>query len=139
MDDLISRQQIYKNYQSICTDVACLECPFLASDHVCRVEQLIESQPYVNTDLHDYSTELWRRAYERGKSEAQRWIPVTEDALPEYGQYCLVTFERQDKKRRIVSISVCYVQKEGFWSDTPFEYRVVAWMLLPEAWKGGTE
>ena len=67
---------------------------------------------------------------------AQQWIPVTE-RLPEYGEKVLVTFYNKDIGRRLIGISYCYVQKEGFFSDTPFDYAPVAWCELPEPWKGG--
>ena len=60
---------------------------------------------------------------------AQRWIPCSE-RLPEYGAECLVTFS--DDVLQIVGLSRCFAQKEGFWTEQPFGYEVIAWMPLPE-------
>lgn len=67
---------------------------------------------------------------------AQQWIPVTE-RLPEYGDKVLVTFRNKYIDRTTIGVSRCYVQKEGFFSDQPFDYAAVAWMPLPAPWEGG--
>lgn len=64
---------------------------------------------------------------------AQQWIPVTE-RLPEYDEKVIVT-KKVEGRPDTVDISYCYVQKEGFWSDTGFAAKVVAWMPLPEPFK----
>lgn len=68
-------------------------------------------------------------------SAEPRWIPVTE-RLPGYGEKVLVTFHNKYIDRTTIGVSSCYVQKEGFFSDTPFDYAPIAWMPLPEPWKG---
>ena len=63
------------------------------------------------------------------------WIPVTE-RLPDVG--CEVLVEMDDK----VSISIGYVDPCGWWFvDFSTEERddVIAWMPLPEPYKGVTE
>lgn len=65
----------------------------------------------------------------------QRWIPVSE-RLPGYGEQVVVNFRNEQIGRNRIGVSYCYVQKEGFFSEVPFEYKVVAWRPLPEPWKG---
>ena len=60
-----------------------------------------------------------------------KWIPVTE-ALPEYGEKCLVLFKLISHNDFHISTSYCYVQKEGFWSDCGRDYKATHWMPLPE-------
>ena len=72
------------------------------------------------------------------ESVGMRWIPVTE-RLPEYGNKVLVTFRNKYNGRTTIGVSYCYVQKEGFFSDRPFDYVAIAWMPVPEPWKGGEE
>lgn len=65
---------------------------------------------------------------------AQQWIPVSE-RLPGYGEQVVANFRNEQISRNRIGVSYCYVQKEGFFSDVPFEYKVVAWMPLPDPWK----
>ena len=68
---------------------------------------------------------------------AQQWIPCSE-RLPEYdGEMYLVTDYCEQINRRRIHISYCYVNREGFWSDVPVGYKVIAWMPLPEPYKDG--
>ena len=66
------------------------------------------------------------------------WIPCSE-RLPLYGEKCLVDFKLMSGIDHHISVSYCYVQKEGFWSDTPFQYKAIAWMPLPEPYGGEQE
>lgn len=68
-------------------------------------------------------------------AEAVRWIPCGE-RLPAYGEKCLVTFALNSSNYKKVAVSYCYVQKEGFWSDTGRDYKAVAWMPLPKPYCG---
>lgn len=62
----------------------------------------------------------------------QRWIPCSE-RLPEYdGEMYLVTDYCEQINRKRLHVSYCYVNREGFWSDVPMGYKVIAWMPLPE-------
>lgn len=67
-----------------------------------------------------------------------QWIPVSE-RLPEYGEQVVVNFHNEQIGRNRIGVSYCYVQKEGFFSDVPFEYKVVAWMPLPEPYQEGEQ
>ena len=85
--------------------------------------------------LHSGDKLLFADKALRDLPSAQRWIPVTE-RLPEYGDKVLVTFRNKYIDRTTIGVSRCYVQKEGFFSDRPFDYVAVAWMPLPEPWEG---
>ena len=106
MDDLISRQAVYEILERY--------------DSTADVDA-------IRMDVEDLSS-----AQERKK----RWIPC-EERLPEYdGEMYLVTDYCEQINRRRLHISYCYVNREGFWSDVPMGYKVVAWMPLPEPYKG---
>lgn len=64
------------------------------------------------------------------------WIPVTE-RLPKYGEKCLVHFKLTGHNDFHISVSYCYVQHEGFWSDCGRDYKATHWMPLPEPPKDG--
>lgn len=66
-------------------------------------------------------------AYEQGKADATRWIPVSE-RLPKDCEQVLVTF-CHDLDEDWVATCVYYEQN-------PFWERVKAWMPLPEPYKG---
>lgn len=67
---------------------------------------------------------------------ARQWIPV-EERLPEPGQWVIATYERTysdtGKTRRLV-VDTIYSERTG-WNDTP-DIKTVAWMPLPEPYKG---
>lgn len=65
----------------------------------------------------------------------EKWTPCSE-RLPEYdGEKYLVTDYCKQINRRRIHISYCYVNREGFWSDIPLGYEVIAWMPLPAPYK----
>lgn len=66
----------------------------------------------------------------------RQWIPVTERLPEEDGGLYLVTDYAKSINRRRMHLSRCYMNKEGFWSDVPIGYKVVAWMPLPEPYSG---
>ena len=113
MSDLISRQAVMKEF----------------SDFVRRTN---------NSDFA--KTPTWNDAVSLVGSlpSAQQWIPVTE-RLPEYGEEVIADFRNEQIGRDRIGVSYCYVQKEGFFSDVPFEYKVIAWMPLPVPWRGEEE
>ena len=66
----------------------------------------------------------------------QQWIPCSE-RLPEVdGEKYLVTDYCEQINRKRIHISSCYVNREGFWSEVPLGYKVIAWMPLPKPWRG---
>jgi hypothetical protein len=67
-----------------------------------------------------------------------RWIPVSE-GLPEDGDRSLVTSYCKLINRKRISISICFVNKDGFWSDIPLGYDVIAWIPLPKPYKAESE
>ena len=81
---------------------------------------------------------IWRtmNAIDNLPSAKQGWIPCSE-RLPEYdGDAYLVTDYCEQINRKRIHVSYCYINKEGFWSDVPWGYKVIAWMPLPEPYKG---
>ena len=62
--------------------------------------------------------------------EVPKWIPCSE-RLPEAdgGTYLVTDYCEQINRRR-VHVSYCYVNREGFWSDVPLGYKVIAWMPI---------
>ena len=101
-------------------------------------EQLPSAQP----DLSSYSDKLWRAAYERGKAEAQHWIPCSERQPTEDGEY--ITTVEDGEGMFVTTTDWRQDWKEwGFLSyygahDEPAWRRVtnvVAWMELPEPWR----
>ena len=70
---------------------------------------------------------------ERMKGE---WIPCSERLPEEDGGLYLVTDYAKSINRKRMHLSRCYMNKEGFWSDVPIGYKVVAWMPLPEPYSG---
>lgn len=101
------------------------------------INSLPSAQGFADTAyLEKMSEYTFDTAFEMGKASAQRWIPVSK-RLPEYGEKVIVT-KKVEGRPDTVDISYCYVQKEGFWSDTGFAAKVVAWMPI-EPWKGERE
>ena len=91
----------------------------------------IKALPAADTDISAYSDKLWHIAYERGKAEAQRWIPVSKK-LPDDGRTVLVTdWGETDFGRR----------HDGRWwnCDGDVLKDVSAWMPLPEPYKEGEQ
>lgn len=115
MSDLIDRQaaidEVHKEFDECLVWDESGEC---TAD---EVERILESLPSAQPE--------------------QRWIPVS-DRLPKYdGEMYLVTDYCEQINRRRIHVSYCYVNREGFWSDVPIGYKVIAWMPLPEPWKEG--
>lgn len=85
------------------------------------------------------------RGYRQGKADAEpHWIPV-EQELPETDDEVLTTYiVNGNRKKRYVETSRYYYDGfSGYWSSPWDEYRiagtrieVIAWMPLPEAWRG---
>ena len=86
-----------------------------------------------------------RKAFNAMQTAEPHWIPVTE-RLPETSDAVLTTYiVNGDRSRRYVEESSYYGNDES-WSSPWDEYRiagtrieVIAWMPLPEPFKGVTE
>lgn len=125
------------------TNMDCLKCDWhgslgckRGSDFVAACEA-IEDAPTIDTDLSTYSDKLWKMAYERGKAEAQQWIPVTEH-LPIIETDVLLT--AYDGKRQFVG----WIDVFGKWYTSEDEevvsgYEPLAWMPLPEPYKESSD
>lgn len=65
----------------------------------------------------------------------QRWTPCSERLPSEDGDAYIVTDYCPLINRRRTRIAYCYANKDGFWSDTPKGYEVLAWMPLPKPYR----
>ena len=88
--------------------------------------------------------DLWH--YEQALAEIKKileeepqWIPCSERLPEEDGGLYLVTDYAKSINRRGVHLSRCYMNKDYFWSNVLLGYKVIAWMPLPEAWRGDAE
>ena len=162
MVDLISRQAAIANYQHVCITVKCGDCPFRIEDGEftdCRLERFLHQLPSAEPEQMIYtikndsmeSSELDRlRDIISNTSDItiipipseQHWIPVTERLPKAYEQnkdgvrrYYLVQNEYGD-------MMVCSwngLDWEQMYQYKPIQEKVVAWMPLPESYKGGVE
>ena len=136
MDDLISKQvaveevhhAIYEFFDFVEDDD---ESPITYEDKkLLELNKAITSRlkklPPADTDYSEFTDKLYKKAYERGKAEVQRWIPVSE-RLPDRHVLVLVY-------SKLFGFCIDYINNMGEWYGTP---KVLAWMPLPEPWKGG--
>lgn len=105
-------------------------------------------------DLDEYSSRLWKNAYERGKADAeQRWIPVSE-RLPEYGVsvltydgicYCVekrIQAIRGDNGEPIFGewwVSDDYDESNSEYYPNLRDGACIAWKPLPEPYTAESE
>jgi len=150
-EDIISRKEAYKvltSYFNHHTDI----------QHK-TLRDALKRVPSVDIDLSDYSDRLWRKAYEQGKAVSKdaldeayahgytaaeadfhkknQWIPVTE-RLPKDDDWQLVTIldESGDSPYRYSDFG-WYLEAAKCWIvEADQRTDIVAWMPLPEPWKG---
>ena len=103
------------------------------------IEERIERLPSADIDLSGFSDKLWAAAYERGKAEAVRWIPVSEQ-LPEDEQKVLFSTKtgrvHLGRYHNDNSVNQWYssLDKMRAWNNV-----VNAWMPIPEPYKDGEQ
>jgi len=94
----------------------------------------IKALPAADTDISAYSDKLWRLAYEGGRAEVQRWIPVTE-RLPDddsWAIWCSKNGVQQIARLKTDAIDH-FFPSQGFFNLDD----AVAWQPLPEPYKDG--
>ena len=106
MKDTIYRQDAIDAFEKELCDVRAFAVGFVGA------KRILESVPSAQTE--------------------QRWTPCSERLPEEDGGLYLVTDYAKSINRRRMHLSRCYMNKDGFWSDVPIGYKVVAWMPLPE-------
>lgn len=101
-------------------------------DLVSRQEVMVHLIHEYNRKADDHGLKLaW---IEKAVNEAKckmGWIPVTEE-LPEEGLMVLVTAQTKKGDR---NVNRAY-QADGFWHGSGSMSNVIAWMPLPEPYKG---
>lgn len=88
-------------------------------------------------DLRDSYVRGFENGYKQGLMEATRWIPCSE-RLPETSDPVLVTYIFNGNRREVATAN--YYNEAWFPYDCEFYYELVdvlAWMPLPESFKGG--
>lgn len=98
-------------------------------------------------DEHTSHELAYKKGYEAGKRDAQKWIPVTE-RLPELWQDCFVLVKMKydwDEDYEYDVDAGCYVDENGYidgfntyndWNEGQQYIHVTHWMPLPEPPKG---
>ena len=113
MNDLISRQAARTFEDRVCHDMACYRCPMTDDDGTCRIDDWLKALPSAEPE--------------------QRWIPCSE-RLPSEGQECFGTDEYG--QIRHVFKDKCG-ESEFATVEEYMHIKIVAWMPLPEPYKGG--
>lgn len=145
MEDLISRQAAIAKDTNVpstdlisrqaAIDARCKACYGEGDYHKCDgypetntwCDELValRALPSAQPDPSAYSDKLWRAAYERGKAEAQRWIPCSE-RLPEKEAYYLITYGGAVTWQHWL---------HNRWYGIGDPERVTAWMPLPKPYR----
>ena len=127
MSDLISREAAVDAVRRS----EALDRAFGYGHAVDALRELPSAQP----DLSEYSDKLWKKAYERGKAEAQqRWIPCSE-RLPEPR---VAVLGYAPKFKNIFALYYDSVMGWMVWSPIRDDCLpnsqgdIIAWMPLPE-------
>lgn len=127
MDDLISRQEALKTYHNIvCKGICCADCRAVDRDGNCVVEDWLKELPSVQPE--------------------QQWIPCSE-RLPEIGEHyvsepCIVYCS--NGAYGFAELEENIFGQVGWNCERDDEYHeplgeVVAWMPLPQPWKGDSD
>ena len=98
--------------------------------------EAIEDAPTIDTDVSGFSDKLWKTAYERGKAESVRWIPVSE-RLPQFDKEVLTSDCYGNVW--IESLNKYSDGSMDWWNEygsTDFE-DILAWQPLSAPYKGG--
>ena len=91
-------------------------------------------------EMLDIAEDIYDTAYERGKNNKESmWIPCSERLPSKDGDAYLVTDYCPLINHIRTRIAYCYANKDGFWSNTPKGYEVIAWMPLPMPYREGRE
>ena len=111
MSDLINGREMLKRYQEdLCYGIACKDCSMCTEDGGCRVEEWIDKFPSADRQ--------------------QEWIPCSE-RLPKENTEVLMSLEWG------IDIGE---HRNGDWHSEWINHyddgNVLAWMPLPEPWKG---
>lgn len=77
-------------------------------------------------------------ALQANTSNKSEWIPVSERLPSKDGDAYLVTDYCPLINHIRTRIAYCYANKDGFWSNTPKGYEVIAWMPLPKPYRERT-
>lgn len=83
----------------------------------------------------------YKRAYQRGKEDAQQWIPCSE-RLPEEEGWYLVTIQNDKTRKRRTENDLFAIGIAEAHKHTPYKFckdghrqTVIAWMPIPEPYK----
>lgn len=98
-------------------------------DNICEMPSAQPTDAEIQR-MQDIEQAMLGKAYECGKQDAQRWIPVTE-RLPMAFETVNVTV--QIPEGRYVKESALV---NGAWQGASALAEVVAWVPLPEPWEG---
>ena len=92
-EDVISRRETLKGYQSVCKDIACHECRAKDVDGTCRLESFINNLPstdrptghWIENDNGTFSC-----------SNCQSWIPKEQHHYARHCLYCGARMESEE-------------------------------------------
>lgn len=123
MGDLISRQEALKTYQNIvCKGICCADCRAVDRDGNCAVEDWLKALPSAQPE--------------------QQWIPCSE-RLPKLDDYrecneCWNGTVWYITEKGTIGLGYYYGYTKQWFTigDLETDGKVVAWMSLPEQWKG---
>lgn len=107
-----------------------------------EIENIEKKWNYCNSNGWDFASKLLTLAKKQNKELVEQhnyinklWIPCSE-RLPEKCTYYNATIQNLDDPKDKKVIDVFYSINDGFRYDGHFNYKVIAWMPLPEPLKG---